>query len=382
MTKLKLSHSSVSSYQTCARKYYYHYIEKLRPKEQSAALLWGSAIDTALNYLLLDINKQRVDYLGQEYNIHFTNAWRKAWVNKVQTDLQDNETIVYAASDFDGDLISQADLNAVVAKTGLGGIYQGVAPVRTPEEALELVDTIKKLKEAKGWENLTSKERRYYNYMHWLSMHAKGVILIRQYIEQIVPKIKRVLSGQKEITLSNDDGDVITGFVDAVLEWEDGRIIVFDNKTAAREYEWDAVLTSPQLALYVAAVQEEYNTKFAGFIVLRKQIDKQKTKKCSVCGHDGTGGRAKTCDNEVNGKRCGGAWLEKINPKGRIDVLINEISDHVKDIVLENFMDIAYMIKQNVYPRTLSACERPFPCSFRDLCWKNKMEGLFKLEDK
>ena len=377
----KLSHSSLTVYQSCPKKYYYHYKEKYRAKETSAALLWGSAIDAALNHLLLDLSKKRVDYLGQEYIITLTNSWRKGFINKQQVDLQDNEDIVYAASDFDGELISYADLAATHAKMGLGGVYEGVGVVRTPEDCLELVEAIRKRKEAKGWSGLESVERKFYNYMHWLSMHAKGIILIKAYIEQIVPKIKKVLSGQKEINLVNEDGDAITGFIDAVLEWEDGRTVVFDHKTAAREYEWDAVLKSPQLALYVHAVESEFNTRNAGYIVLRKQIDKQKTKKCQVCGHDGTGSRAKTCDNKVDGKRCGGVWLEKVNPKGRIDVLINEIPKRTEEIVLDNFVDINAQIKTGIFPRNLSACSNPFPCPFQKLCWQNKTEGLIKLEE-
>lgn len=378
----KLSHSSVSMFQSCARKYQLHYKDKYRSKEQSAALLWGSAIDTALNYLLTDINRQRVDYLGQEYNIQFTQAWSKGFINKKQASLIDNEDIVYAASDFDADLISPADLAAAHAKVGLGGIYQGVGTAIVPEALFEIMDTIRKEKEAKGWVNLTSTQRKFYNYMHWLSLHAKGVILIKAYIDQIVPKIKRVLSGQKEISLTTDEGDSITGFIDAVLEWEDGRVIVFDHKTAAREYEWDAVLKSPQLALYTYAVEDEYKTNHAGFIVLRKNIDKQKTKKCLSCKHDGTGSRAKKCDNEIDGKRCNGEWLERINPKGRIDVLINEIPARTKEIVLENFSDVNAAIKTGIFPRNLGSCEKPFKCQFIGLCWSNKTDDLVKLEDE
>lgn len=380
--KNKLSHSAISQYQQCPKKYYYHYKEKYRSKETSAALLWGSAIDTALNFILLDINKQRVDYLGQEYIIHFTNAWRKGVINKVEVDLVSNPDIVYAASDFDAELISDADLNMMMAKLGIGGEFQGIGVVRSNEDVVELVSSIKKQKEAKGWENLEIKERQFYNHMHWLSMHAKGVILIKQYIEQIVPKIKKVLSGQKQITLKTEDGDEITGFIDAVLQWEDNRIIVFDHKTAAREYEWDAVLKSSQLALYVYAVEEEYNTKTAGYIVLRKNIDKNRIKKCKECGHDGSKSRAKTCDNEVDGKRCGGQWAEKIKPKGRIDVLINDIPERIKDIVLENFQDINAQIKTGIFPRNLNSCESPFRCPFIDICHKNDTSKLLKLDDK
>jgi hypothetical protein len=382
MSNIKLSHSSSSTFQMCPKKYYYHYIERLRERTNSAALLWGSAIDEALNSMLQDHARNRVDYLCQEYDTVFFSKWRNAMINKKQVELVSSELITYAAADFDGDLIPEADMDSMVALCGLGSRYESLRPARNREEILELMAGIKRQKEAKGWHNLEPVQRQFYNHLNWMSLAVKAKILLRQYIKQILPQITKVLAVQKQIAMLNTEGDEITGFVDAVVEWSDGRIVVIDNKTAAREYDWDAVQKSTQLALYVHALSEEFKTRTAGFIVLRKAINKNKTKQCNKCGHNGTGSRARSCDNEIDGKRCTGAWDEKINPEGEINVLLANIPERLEEIVLENMADMTYLIKQGVFPRSLNSCDKPFPCPYKGLCHANDKSELVDLNEE
>ena len=49
----KISHSAWSKYLVCPKLYDLHYNQKLRPKGTTSALLFGSAIDAALNVMLL-----------------------------------------------------------------------------------------------------------------------------------------------------------------------------------------------------------------------------------------------------------------------------------------------------------------------------------------
>ena len=53
MKKNKLSHSQVSRYGLCPKSYEFHYVRKIRTSVMSAALVYGSALDSALNQLLL-----------------------------------------------------------------------------------------------------------------------------------------------------------------------------------------------------------------------------------------------------------------------------------------------------------------------------------------
>ena len=301
----RLSNSSVNTYMTCPKKYEYHYKHKLRHKYSSSALLFGSALDAALSTMLVHHGQNNVDWLGQTYLSEFTNNWIRGKVNDKFVDLMDNELLVYAASDFDYKILQPKDWITALAR--LQSFYPNAGTFSSPdaEGLLELYKSIGKRKEANGFDNLHSDERKFYNYMNWTSMFRKGELMLKAYLTEVIPRIKKVLAVQKQIDIQGEDGDSIIGFIDFIAEWEDGRIVIFDNKTSARAYEDDAVLKSPQLTLYTYAVESEYKTRTAGFIVLRKAINKDVGKVCSSCKYDGTGGRAKTCDNTIKGKRCG-----------------------------------------------------------------------------
>jgi len=385
MTKNRLSHSACSTYQSCAKKYELHYLQKLRSTVTHAALLFGSAIDLAVSAMLEDHKRENIDHLGQKYESVFINNWREGKVNNSQVSLYDNVDLVYAASDFDPKLFSDKDWMGLL--TAGQNVYLGnkAFTAITSEAILDVYRSILADKESKGWENVEENRRKFYNFCNWTCLTKKGLLMLKAYREEVLPKIKKVLAIQKEIKIENDEGDSIIGYIDFIAEWEDGKIYVFDNKTAARDYEWDAVEKSPQLTLYVHAVENEYNTRNAGFIVMGKAIEKNTIKNCSVCHNDGTESRAKTCDAQVQGPkkmiRCGGAWNEIINPKATIQILKDEIPARVDELVLENMMDVNAAIKTGIFPRNLSACEKPFLCQFRDLCWKNKMTGLVDLKE-
>lgn len=109
----------------------------------------------------------------------------------------------------------------------------------------------------------------------WGNLREKGHLLIAAYQQEIMPSIKDVLAVQKRISIKNDYGDSIIGFADMIVKWEDGRNILFDNKTSSKKYPLDAVTEGDkagQLALYFEALQEEYSLDAAGFIVLEKEI--------------------------------------------------------------------------------------------------------------
>lgn len=379
----RLSHSSVSTYLSCGQKYKLHYIDKLRSKETHAALLFGGALDKALDAMLQDHARNNLDYLCQSYINIFINNWVKGEINKQIVDLKDNPDLVYAAADLDLKLFKDRDyLNFM---TVLQGVYSGAGALKEPTKdgVIEVYKTIQKRKEANGWENLRLEERKFYNYMNWCCLIIKGELMLKAYLEQVIPNIKKVIATQKAINIKSPDGDEIIGFVDAILEWKDGRVVIFDNKTSAREYEHDAVLKSQQLALYTHALENEYKTRTAGFIVLRKLIDKDATKKCSVCGMEGTGNRGRTCTNEINKKRCSGEWTEVLRPKAVIQILINDIPERYEELTMENFAEVNAAIKAEVFPRNFNSCQMgtSWRCAFYDYCHKGQQK-LIKLEDK
>jgi hypothetical protein len=350
----RLSHSAVGKYQLCPKSYDFHYNQKLRPTTTSGALLFGSALDSAVNKLL--------DGKGlDEAFAVFEKSWAFGRIGSKVQALKENEGIVYAQSDLDLELLTAEDM----AELG--------------DNVAERVKEVLDLKKQRGWENLYPETKQWYNRANWLSMRRKGHLMLAAYSEKVIPHFKKVLAFQKVIKLGNDEGDSITGYIDLIAELNDGRVVIFDNKTSASEYEADSVLRSAQLALYMHAVYPEFKTRWAGYIVMRKGIIKNRSKICSQCGYEAEkGARHKSCTAEIKGKRCGGEWVETIAPEVDINIIIDEIPERTENLVLDNFADIAHLIDAGVFPRNLNNCDNVFgqPCPYKRYCWYGDKSGL------
>ncbi len=354
--KNRLSHSAVNRYLECPTAWKLHYVDKLRSTTMSAALLFGTAIDKAVEKLVQTKNLEAAVEI-------FNALWDKQEINGVPTELMDCSDIVYAANDYDEELL---------------------------EAPMEPVPNVVERKKEVGFDNLSILEKQIYNTANWYVAKKRGELMLEAVYNEILPKLTKVLSTQEKIDLSNGDGDSVIGYVDMVAEYEGySSPIIFDFKTSTRAYEENSVRTSPQLTLYVHALEEKYKTRKAGFIVLSKAIQKNRKKICSVCGNDGSGARHKTCnadvrfeDGDLGSKfvRCNGAWIETINPKAKIDVIIDDIPEQLENIVLENFDNVEKLIDTGVYVRNLGNCIKPYgPCTFYNLCHHNKMDGLIKV---
>lgn len=350
----KLSYSQVSKYTMCGESYRLHYKERIRPSVTTGALLFGSALDQALNCLLLGQGNAE-----ETFEKHFTNAKVLETIEYIPY----SPNVVYSNSDFDNDLLHETDKSLLQDMCG--------------ETAWETrYDSLKTKKSKSGLGSFTESEKVFYGYANWLSMLRKGFLMIDAYRKEVIPKLGKVHEVQKTVSLSNGD-DSIIGYIDFVADYN-GKKVIFDNKTATFPYEPDSVLTSPQLSLYVHA---EGSTRYGGYIVLQKLIKKNRVKVCGKCGHDGSGGRHKTCDKEIEGKRCGGAWIETINPEVNIQIIVDEIPERTEQIVIENMDKANEGIKSGNFTRNFNMCDNFYggSCPYKGLCFKSKMEGLTKL---
>lgn len=356
----KLSHSSASIFQECPTKWKFHYIKKLRPKHPSGALLFGSAIDS-MSQELFNPNGQPEKALLVK--------WSNQEVNKVITSLKGNPNIAYAESDFDYDLLEEADLDLLQKEFEITDVK-------------EKMDEIYKSKKNLGFNGLPEKTRIIYSTANWLSMYRKGILMIGAIKKDFLPLVEHVYSVQEKAELSNGE-DSIVMFSDVVVKLKGyDKPVVIDFKTSSIVYEKNFVLTSPQLTLYVHCLSEKYeNTRLAGVFVLNKHIKHNKTKICSLCGKDGTGQRHRTCDNMVNYKRCNGEWNTTDKPEIFTQLLVDEIPLQTEEIVIENFDNINESINNAIFHRNLNSCHKPWgKCSFFDLCYYGKMDDLVEVK--
>lgn len=359
----KLSHSQISKYQLCPKSYEYHYIKKIRPKVTSAALIFGSAMDVALNALLTESNDNP--------EALFERSFRYQKINNIERYIPTHTELVYANADFDSDLLTKDDYNHIEEQAQKNAI-----PRYT--DYLETHKILRDKKKQSGLDSLTFDEKKVFNLLNWLCLRRKGLLMIDAYRRKVLPRIEKVHAVQEYISLDNAVGDKVIGYVDLIADIKDIGTVILDNKTSSMEYEEDSVLTSPQLSLYMHILEEKYKTRKAGYIVMRKTVIKNKKKICSVCSFDGSGSRHKTCSNIINGKRCDGAWTETIDPDIYIQFIVDEIPPQTEHIVLENIDVINEGIKNKSFHRNLNSCTNHYggPCPYINLCFKNSMSGL------
>lgn len=371
--KMKISHSKIRSYSTCGKQYEFHYIKKWRNSIAHGAFLYGIAIDNALNTLLLTKNLEEAKEV-------FEKNWAIQNINDVATPLKFAENVAYGKKDFDGELLTQEDIESFKNACNIND-YAYSSSDQVVNISIEL---LKEKKSQVGINNMTLKERKLLSYGHWLSLRRKGYLMLEAYNVRIMPQIEEVLEVQKYFEIKNNDGDSITGIIDTVLKMKDGRVFIIDNKTSTRLYECDSAGKSQQLILYKHAYKE-HSVDGVGFIVLYKQMKKNRTKICSVCSHDGSEGRHKTCANEINGKRCGGAWNEKIVPECEIDIILNIPTSFAEKLVMEAADKANEGIKAGIFVPNLQSCgslNSDFCCPFFRVCWNGDQSHITELSEK
>lgn len=351
----KLSNTQLNMFSECPTKYKFHYIERLRPLETGGALIFGTAIDKATEAMVLG----QTDYMDV-----FLKTFQFQDVSGIPTDLSNTDMVMFSNSDFDPDLVY-------------------------PEDKINVkqVWAIKFKKDEIGYAGLSQDEKLIFNRAAWTCLKNKGILMLEMCNKKILPNITKVLGTQVEINLTNDKGDSITGFADMVATWQDDPTpIIFDFKTSSKEYELDSVLTSQQLSLYKHSLSSQFeNTNKAGYIVLLKNPEKNKTKICKKCGFDGSGARFETCNNEVDGTRCKGEWTETVKLKMNYQIIIDEIPEQTEAIVLENFDMINQSIKNGIFHRNFSSCKKQYgrtviKCPYFDKCFFRSDKGLSKIE--
>jgi len=188
MPKLKISNSALDLYQTCPRKFKFKYIENLKGDFTATPLLFGSAIDAALNYILESIRDKKEWSSTEAQNIFIVkmHEWTGNPLSYFKNEIPEN-------------------INGYASE----------------EEAV--------------FDNLLN----------------RGPNLIGVYINDVLPLIDTVVSVQDRFEVPNEDGDVFTGVIDFIAKLKDGRTVLLDNKTASSKYIKKAVVQSQQLSLYI-----------------------------------------------------------------------------------------------------------------------------------
>lgn len=378
---IKLSHSAKSKYLQCGHSYKLHYIDKLRPVSISSALIFGSAIDEAINCLLLS-GRENPAALRMAC-LEFDKKWEQGQNSNYEiVDLPLNPNIEYSKWDFDSDLLEKADWREIFKYDDK--FFDTKTAVQAQLEA------------GTDWQDIPEEQRMVLNYASWLCLQRKGHLLLKGYQESILPQIKWVIEVQKKVELFDEDGNNLNGVIDFIAELADGRIAIIDNKTSSQEYQEDSVKGSEQLATYQAILNLfaddpenpwKHKIEACGYAVMSKKLDKDITKTCESCGHVSQG-KHKVCDNLVpspkTGKpvRCNGKWDVVKKFKVNTQFIVGTISETYAEAVLENAITVKSCIEMGLFPKNYSACDNMFgrKCPYFNKCHGGETKGLIQVD--
>ena len=111
---MKVSYSKIDKYKTCPRMYYNHYILRLRERQLSSALFFGSAIDEALNCLLLrkkkNLTEEEKKLVDLDPKVVFLREMESTKYNNEVLYLKKSLLARYFASDFNPEFLEPEDL--------------------------------------------------------------------------------------------------------------------------------------------------------------------------------------------------------------------------------------------------------------------------------
>lgn len=358
----RLSHSSIQRYKMCPKSYEYHYVDRIRPNGTSSALLFGAALDSALNVLLTVGNELSAEEV-------FEQSFRKQTINGKEINVPTSTIVSYSNADWDKDILTKDDVELLATFAKESGLS-------------EYTDHLSARLILKKKETLSEQEQSLLNYMHWLCLFRKGLLMLKAYRTKVLPEIEEVLCVQKEFNLKNGAGDSVVGLVDLVAKMRGHGVVILDNKTAGRPYERDSARNSEQLALYLHELEEEYKTRKIGYIVLLKSVNKNKVKICKTCGADGSNTSHTTCNAMMNGKRCKGEFNITMDPEIDVQIIIDEMPEDVEAVVLENVDTVNTLITDKVFEKNLECCDKWFGqrCAYYNLCHGGSEEGLTRMK--
>ena len=255
--KKNISFTAYGTYCACPRKYKFHYIEKIRPEAIPSHLVFGSAVDKALNEMLMKPDPTlAMDAAQKELGRLFT------------------EKVTIEEKDWDHELITETTQALLLSKLQTTG-WLGNSPAALARSLFDQVTLGNALSESQD---------RALRILVYFSFFEKIVLIVQAFEDYVLPQIEEIVSVQKYVKHGILD-------FEARLKGVDG-VVICDNKTSSRDYPPDAVKVSVQLA--------GYDAKVGCYIVFNKMVKKNRVKTCSKCGNDGTGKRHKTCDATVD----------------------------------------------------------------------------------
>lgn len=358
-----VSYSAASRYKTCPQKYFLS--KRFSDKRVSSSFPFGKAVEKAIDAALdgKDLAFAQDVFLQHWNQEHIRgNEYRQIF---------DNLDLAYYASDLDKNLFALED----------EAQFDKWAEELLDEHRASWLEVFEGIaSDISGEKPYTDAQLAFYNRVMWTCCRIRALVMLETFYREILPKIdltkREHFSSQREVSMSNSEGDKIVGYVDYVVYLKDHGWVILDLKTAASAYAYHKLGTSEQLKTYVAAIGEEIGSKKAGYCVLIKKIKVDKS--CNKCDSPKEG-MAKKCKKDG----CDGLY-SKNHLRGEAQLIIKDYQDAELDDMLDDYMNVAVAIKNEVKFKNPENCHAfGRVCEFYDHCWKRKpLQDIPHLEEK
>ncbi len=362
-----LSYSGASSFKACPEKFYLS--KEWQAKGNFSYFVFGSAVECGVTSALIDRDRDKM--LAE-----FERNWKmeKADDPEKSKPIFDNWTIEYSAGDVDIDLFSGED--EVRMDQWVTELFNDVTQTWKPK----MFEIFAKMKEKKKF---TDEEDKFYKRVAWLSMKKKGEYMLNSFFDTKLKDIKGLATidgkpaAQLRIDIPSEDGDNIVGYVDYVVEMNDGKIVILDCKTAASAYDDHKLETSEQLKTYAAALSHHFDEiPEIGYLVLVKKLNTEKS--CNACGALRENSKLKNCVS------CGEGKYESASYSAEVQLMRREIYEDEMDDQLEDYSQVADAVRNKIRYKNPENCfSFGRRCEFYDHCHKGKaLEKISGIEPK
>jgi len=330
MTKLYLSHSQMNTYTDCPRKWFLDKQKRLRPNYKGSALLFGSALDSAVEHILLNLEDPEAKIMARkEFRYNLKNFDVNGVKKQLPSDLLD---VRFFAGDVDPKLLDQELVDQICVEN-------------LHIEALDLADFLEYCKQQRKSKTALKKvEQKLFNWMAYSSMMIKGIMLLDVLGDWIDENIAEVHEVQKKIEIENNNGDKFIGYLDFIVTLKDGRRVLIDLKTSSnptKYYPPESASESVQLGIYA----QEEGIEDVAYLVGDKKIRVRE-------------------------------------PRVRLSFIEGKITEEHLDTIFENIEEATTEIKEKLelgegaFEKNLDSCVNFGGCPYFNYCKKGDMKGL------
>lgn len=327
----KLSHTSITKFLECGRKYRNHYIERIRPIKTKSALVFGSCLDQGLNIL----------HQGK------TIAEAKEVFLKALTQETNNPDLVYSKSDLDKELLAFYNCkNLEDSATSL--MYKGFLMLEAcVREVLPLIKTHIAIQKPISFKNSDGDE-------------------VHGFLDLIVE------SHEGKVYLLDNKSSSVKYEADSPKKSQQLVLYYYIEKDTIKIDESGFVVYNKKINL-----QKTKTCKSCG------ALNTSSHKTCNETIYIGKDrNKPVNVGDEVISTRCNGEFLITYNPKAEVEFITNTIKTEDEDRVIADIDKANQGIANKEFEPNFGACETKFgKCEYYNLCHHGSMEGL-KIDKK